>query len=92
MFHYHLERIGYTSGHPSEVEIFNPNDFPMLTFRLNNEFVIRVYTHEPKLEVLFGKGMNVQDALSNIKKFQPPLFTRPAENKSESVEDELWGS
>ena len=62
---------------------FDPEQEDELTYRLNEDLVIRYYPHETKLDVLIGKKVTISDAVAELKNFQ--FLSRP-ETKSTTVE------
>ena len=68
--------------------MFNPQEYEFLTYHLNDDIVIRYYTHTPIIELLLSKTMATEEALEQVRKFQK--FDRP-DNKFEVTTDEQWG-
>ena len=49
---------------------FDPDKEETLTYRLNEDLIIRYWTHEAKLDVLIGKSIPISEVVAELKHFQ----------------------
>lgn len=65
--------------------------FPMLSWYLNDDLVIRLNIEQSILELLFGPTLPIQEQLGLLRDLDFPLFGRPDKDKSIPTEYERWG-